>query len=83
MTTQTTINEAGVKHIYSFDDNMRQVGVEIIHPADAECAMDVEEKLHKSKKTYWNLATQSFVSYARARQLKIDTDNEPPIYPQC
>lgn len=44
------------------------------------CAMDEQEKKPKTQREYWNSETQTMVSYQRARQLGINTEEEPPIH---
>ena len=45
------------------------------------CPMDIEELLPKTQRTFWNPETGDFVSYQRARQLGLNTDQpEPEVY---
>lgn len=78
-TTETTVDPNGREHLRTYEDG-RQIAVEIKHHADAKCPMDIESLLPKTQRTYWNQATESYVSYQRARQLGINTDIEPEIH---
>lgn len=59
-------------------DEYNRLTVEI--PDRGGCEMDIQLTLPKTQRTYWSPETQTFVSYGRARQLGIDTNNEPIIH---
>lgn len=62
---------------WSYDQN-NKLTVEI---SDREgCEMDLQLILPKTQRTYWSSETYTFVSYSRARQLGINTDDEPIIH---
>ena len=58
----------------TFKDN-RIISIEKIDNNEG-CAMDIQEKLPKTQRSYWSPETCTFVSYTRARQLGLDTDKE-------
>lgn len=66
--------------VWTFDTEKSTRGPISVEINKEGCAMDVEDALPKSAKTFWNPATLSFVSYATARQLGLNTDEEPAVY---
>ena len=67
----TFTNDAGVETIMTLDNKQNTVETIINYPKNYESDYERELKLPITKRTFWNPATESFVSYQRARQLKL------------
>ena len=70
--TKEYIKENKVRAVWSYDLSQNPNGpisVELFYPSDYKSDVEIEETLPITKRTFWNPNTQSFVAYARAKQL--------------